>query len=286
MGSGDPIKVNPAALVAAGGTVSAATTKAATPPANLPVHGAVGSPADGAWSGIVTGMYAQSAAMGAELAPKAPMVQTAAQQAAASLTAEDAKNAGDISKLDPDVAASAARGSAPGGVPGGGLPGGLPGGMPGGMPGGLPGGMPGGGMPGMPSAPGGGTPGASDQPNAIRQAGFKNSTGWDWEHDDVHMPAYPTGGAEAGPSAHSKAPVKQAMEMAPVNPVSYTEGAGGEPRTVSTAWHGSAPTTASYGAGTSPVEEPVPVVGAGPGPNAPTERAPVNWTPQPWKPPR
>lgn len=142
-------------------------------------------------------------------------------------------------------------------------------------------------MPGMPSAPGAGTPGASDQPSTIRQAGFKNSAGWDWEHDDVHMPVYPTGGAEAGPDSHSKAPVKQAMEMAPAHPVSYNDGAAGAPSASiqQAAWHGPAPTS-SYGAGTTEVEEPVPVVGAGPGPNAPTERAPVNWTPQPWKPPR
>lgn len=128
------------------------------------------------------------------------------------------------------------------------------------------------------------TPG---QPNGIRQAGFKQSSGFDWYHDDVEMPAYPTGGAEAGPDATraGKAPVP----LGPYHPsgrapIGYTEGAGDAPagHTQQAAWHSGVKQSSGWDWNSNEIEEPVspvsPPGGAAAGPNAPG-RAPVRPTP-------
>ncbi len=123
------------------------------------------------------------------------------------------------------------------------------------------------------------------QPSGIRQAGFKQSSGFDWYHDDVEMPAYPTGGAEAGPDATraGKAPVP----LGPYHPsggapVSYTEGTGDGPagQTQQAAWHGQAPTHVWVPGSNDTVEKPVDPMGGGAaaGPDAPG-RAPIRPTP-------
>ncbi|WP_071286279.1 hypothetical protein [Mycolicibacterium llatzerense] len=141
------------------------------------------------------------------------------------------------------------------------------------------------GLPAPGHGPGGADTPMPGQPNGIRQAGFKKSGGWDWHHDDVEMPVYPTGGAEAGPDATraGKAPVP----LGPYHPsgsapVSYTEGAGdGQAgQAQQAAWHGQAPTHVWVPGSNDTVEKPVDPMGGGAaaGPDAPG-RAPIRPTP-------
>jgi hypothetical protein len=262
MASGDPIKIDPSALVAAGTTVSEATVKAATPPSGLPVHGMVGSPTDGAWSGIVTGMYAQSATMGAAIGPKAPLVQAAADKAAADLTAHDLQNAQAMQKVAPDAAAGAARASAPGGAPAGAVSGATrsvgwnpPAGM-------------GSATPGVisnpnyrPAQPAVAGPGPNVGPkipdSVIKPTGVSSAT-----PGVISNPNYrPSAPAQAGPGPNVGPKIPDSV----IRPVGLHT---------------------NPGYGDSEVEEPA-QIGAGPGPNAPTERAPVHWLPGSgeWTPP-
>lgn len=144
---------------------------------------------------------------------------------------------------------------------------------------------------GLAAAPGHGPGGTGSpmpaQPTGIQPAGFKQSSGWDWNHDDVEMPVYPTGGAEAGPDATraGKAPVP----LGPYHPsgrapIGYAEGAGDAPagHTQQAAWQNGFQQSSGWDWNSNEIEEPVspisPPGGAAAGPNAPG-RAPIRPTP-------
>jgi len=93
------VKVMPPALLDAASQAAAHAETAAAPHPGVVPAAAPGSSADAAAATIATGMAARSALLSAQLAGKAPQVQSATQNGVTQLEAQDQHNATQISEL-------------------------------------------------------------------------------------------------------------------------------------------------------------------------------------------